>query len=247
MAAHTFRSPTSFNSTLSARGLAAFALVALGAAACSSAGAPETNADLGVAEAAASSDACWDGTVFPRPAKDPIASTRVVDAYASFRADVVRYEAAQRDFQVAYEAALAAQNEALESHPDYATYKAEYPVYSAALQTVSGRACAADSECDTGSTKFPGRCRIYYEHGQCIVDGAPTLPVIPLNLGVTAPVAPAQPLFTCADFTCAANFQCELEENTGGIACVLNRCGGGRDRGDTGGGNGGGGRRGGGR
>ena len=49
MAAHTFRSPTSFNSTLSARGLAAFALVALGAAACSSAGAPETNADLGVA------------------------------------------------------------------------------------------------------------------------------------------------------------------------------------------------------
>ncbi len=55
--------------------------------------------------------------------------------------------------------------------------------------------------------------------------------------------APPPPRFTCADFTCPASFQCEVEESTGAVGCVEQRtC---VDK-PSGGGGGGGGRRGGG-
>jgi hypothetical protein len=52
--------------------------------------------------------------------------------------------------------------------------------------------------------------------------------VTDLNPLPAGPAAATQPQPSCLDFSCAnTNFQCELEHSTGGIACVLNRCGGG--------------------
>ena len=214
----------------------------IGAASFGCSAAPEgfedtaTAAPVGSVSLASKAGTCWDGVALPRPALDPIPSVSVSDAYTSFNAQTAAYSVAAVEWQIDYEAALAAQQDALENHPDYIRYKELYPEYVSALQPVVGKACTVDSECVSPSAMFPGICHIYYQHGQCTVDATqlPPIPQIPLNFSTPAPVPPAQPVFSCSDFTCASNYACELEVATGGIACVLNRC-------SAGGGNSGGG------
>jgi len=183
---------------------------------------------------------CWDGVTLPRPALDPIPSATVSTAYDAFALATQAYNEAAPLWQAGYEAALAAQADALNNHPDYIKYKQLYPEYVSALQTVAGTACTTDTECASPSPLFPGVCHLYYQHGQCTVDSSqlPPIPQIPLDYP-PPPVPPAQPVFSCTDFTCAANYACELELATGGIACVENRCsttGGSTGGGSTGGG-----------
>lgn len=89
-----------------------------------------------------------------------------------------------------------------------------------AAAVVIGRACVTNADCATSDAAFPGTCLTpYYGSAQCTVD------------------APARPLFTCADYTCPASFECE-QEGSESIACLEHRlC-----RPTAGNGNGGGGR-----
>lgn len=153
------------------------------------------------------SGACWDGTVLPRPAQDPTPGPSARAAVEAWRSAMEAWKAAATEFSVEASAHAAA--------------------YESAAGPIVGKACTQDQDCDTASPDFVGSCRIYYSHGQCEVRD-----LHPLGAG---PVAPPQPVFSCADFSCPQDFQCELEVETQGIACVLDRCGGGGHGGGTGG------------
>jgi len=74
---------------------------------------------------------------------------------------------------------------------------------AAAVAGVIGLPCATSADCDTGDAAFPGSCQTpYYGQAQCSV-----------------PSAPAEPLFTCADYSCPVGFQCEQELGAS-VACV---------------------------
>lgn len=97
-------------------------------------------------------------------------------------------------------------------------WKAQSEAYQA-IASVLGRACVTSADCATGDANFPGRCNVpYYGQAQCTIDNAPSAPK-----------------FTCADYTCPTNYECE-DEAGGSVACVEHRnCGesggGGRNRG----------------
>lgn len=163
--------------------------------------------------------ACWDEVTLPRPALAPTPSPSVQIAYDAWRVAFDAYQG-QASIYSAESAAHAA-------------------TYNAAAGSIPGQPCTTDAQCATNDEAFPGHCRVYYDVGQCEVRDLHPLPV--------GPVAPPQPQLTCADFTCAnADYECELEENTGGVACVLQRCKTDADprRGGDGNRSGGGGRRG---
>jgi uncharacterized membrane protein YgcG len=168
--------------------------------------------------------ACWDGVTLPRPAYGPTPLASVSTAYAAYDVALAQYQTAADTYSVEAQAHAAA--------------------YNAAAQLVTGQPCATDVDCGTGSPDFPGFCLTpYYGHAQCEVRDA-----FPLPLG---PQPPPQPVFTCADFTCASltNYACALEQTTGALACVLSRCStntGGANSGGGGGGSSGGGSSGGG-
>jgi len=204
-------------------------LLGLLVAACSS-GDPQSSASTGAVAAAAGDVAptsggsgvkpaatCWDGVTLPRPAAGPTPLPSVSAAFAAYDADLASYQTAAAAFSVESQAHAAA--------------------YAAAAGPLVGQPCATNADCDTGSAAFPGACTpLYYGHAQCQVGDAS-----PIGAG---PQPPPQPVFTCADFTCASqtSYSCAIEANTGSIACVLSRCsagGGGTGGGGTGGGGGG--------
>jgi hypothetical protein len=102
-----------------------------------------------------------------------------------------------------------------------AEYKAAVAAQDEAAASVAGKMCDSDAACDTGTPSVSGTCNRYVwtgTNGVCIVGSAP------------------RPQFTCADFTCPAKFQCEVEASTGAVGCVAVRTcipaggGGGRNR-----------------
>lgn len=77
--------------------------------------------------------------------------------------------------------------------------------YTAAA-AVLGRACATDADCATHDDRFPGSCLTpYYGQAQCTVANAPSRPV-----------------FTCADYTCPANYECS-QEGSESVVCLEHR------------------------
>ena len=160
-----------------------------------------------VPTAQSSNKVCYSG-VGVRPSQQPTPTAAVQALWDAWQAAMADYQQAAAAFSV----------EAQE-HADE---------FQAAAGGVAGTQCTTDLDCDTHSVDFVGSCHVYYNVGQCnIIDQHP-LP--------TGPVAPPQPSLSCADFTCNANFVCEQEVQTTGIACVLQSCGNGGGGGGGGGG-----------
>ncbi len=77
--------------------------------------------------------------------------------------------------------------------------------YASAAQVI-GRSCETDSDCATGDDRFAGSCTTpYYGQAQCTVSNAPT-----------------RPTFTCADYSCPVNFECE-QEGSESVVCLEHR------------------------
>lgn len=89
-----------------------------------------------------------------------------------------------------------------------AAYQAVVAAQDAAVASIAGKTCESDAACDTGNPAFSGTCNRYVwtgTNGVCLVGSAPA------------------PRFTCADFSCPAKFQCEVEASTGAVGCVESR------------------------
>lgn len=100
-----------------------------------------------------------------------------------------------------------------------ARYEVEHPEaaeYAEASAKISGQSCFSDDDCAYGdNSKFAGSC-VRYEwdgtNGSCY-----------LHAVVAIPQPPTLAALSCADVTCPAQFQCEVEESNGAVGCVEQR------------------------
>jgi hypothetical protein len=99
-----------------------------------------------------------------------------------------------------------------------AAAKAHAEEYTKVANAIGGKSCTDNSDCATGNAKFAGSCYRYVwvgNNGTCLVSDLAPVPGVP--------AAPSSPQFNCADVTCPAQFQCEVENSTGAAGCVAPR------------------------